>query len=404
MLLWATPPIRLITRQVRAACWKLFPLLLLGCSDRIPSWCIPPDGRVAIAFSAGSGEWERNGRRAHLIKIWRSGPEGGFRYPVAVAASTSGRLAVLDFGSAQVYGFASDGVLEGEMLPPRVVEGPVAITWNEEEELVVFDALASKVLFVAPGEQVLRELRVDSAFLAPVGGAGMSWAGVSPDGTTFLHPLIDADPSREDMSRQETVVLRLAPGSTKVDTIAVQEARTLAPGINSNLPAPGWPFPRLVVGPHGRVAMGGMDSHYRIVVHDSSGGAIRQVCRDAEGDPLRADERGLQGDSQSSTIQALRRVAKPDQPAPYARLLLSADEELWVQRDRPDPTADEVFGRAGARYDVFDPEGVYLGEVRAPDGISLQAVAGDVVWGFDSSGGTTDLAAYRLELSVEISS
>jgi hypothetical protein len=94
-------------------------------------------------------------------------------------------------------------------------------------------------------------------------------------------------------------------------------------------------------------------------------------------------------------------VAKPDQPAPYVRLLLSTDGQLWVQRDRPDPTADEVFGRAGARYDLFDPEGVYLGEVRAPDEVSLQAVAGNVVWGFDSSGGTTDLAAYRLELNVE---
>jgi hypothetical protein len=34
-----------------------------------------------------------------------------------------------------------------------------------------------------------------------------------------------------------------------------------------------------------------------------------------------------------------------------------------------------------ASYDVFRPDGTFLGEVRVPDRVSLQAFGDEVVWG-----------------------
>jgi hypothetical protein len=230
------------------------------------------------------------------------------------------------------------------------------------------------------------------------GEGGATWAGVLPDGSAQLQPLIAPDLERPDPSLQTAVLLRSRSGSTRTDTIVVREVRTLAPGSASRTRAPGWPSPVAAVGAGGAYALGGLDARYRVLVHDSAGSLVRQICRDARGAPLRHDELGLEGDSLSDRNRSLRRVVKPDAPAPYARLILGVDGSLWVQRDRPAVGGDDDFGRPGAQYDVFNAEGSYLGEVRAPEGVTFQAAAGDTVWGFASTGGAIEVIALSVQL------
>ena len=45
-------------------------------------------------------------------------------------------------------------------------------------------------------------------------------------------------------------------------------------------------------------------------------------------------------------------------------------------------------GVEGAAYDVFDAEGAFLGTVRAPENVRLQAALGDTVFGFAAGTGT----------------
>jgi hypothetical protein len=55
----------------------------------------------------------------------------------------------------------------------------------------------------------------------------------------------------------------------------------------------------------------------------------------------------------------------PDVKPPIERLWLDDLGYLWTQRSRPE-------NASGTLFDVFDPEGRYLGEVLAP--LSLQTV------------------------------
>jgi hypothetical protein len=115
--------------------------------------------------------------------------------------------------------------------------------------------------------------------------------------------------------------------------------------------------------------------------------------------PLSAQERGeVEGEN---VAELLREAPQPESPAPYGHFFVGTDDHLWVQRDRPfgvgaDPYA-VIHGNAGGRFDVFDPLGRYLGELRAPDGVRLRAAAGDRVWGIHS-GEAEDprIVAFRL--------
>jgi hypothetical protein len=150
------------------------------------------------------------------------------------------------------------------------------------------------------------------------------------------------------------------------------------------------------------LATGGEDGAYRVVIHDDEGRPARQICRDAPALPLSAEEagRGEVPEAMRDLAAALRDAPRPDAIAPYGRIFLDADGRLWVQRERPNPFdgADAMLGVAGARYDIFDDEGRYLGELRAPPRARLQAALGDTVWAFEVGElEETSVVAYRVE-------
>ena len=84
------------------------------------------------------------------------------------------------------------------------------------------------------------------------------------------------------------------------------------------------------------------------------------------------------------------------------RLFVGAEGRIWVERDRPRALdrADAAFGRPGGTFDVFGPEGRYLGALRAPADVRLVAASGDRVWGFlVGSLDQTTVVAYQLSLT-----
>jgi hypothetical protein len=85
----------------------------------------------------------------------------------------------------------------------------------------------------------------------------------------------------------------------------------------------------------------------------------------------------------------------------------SSDGRLWVQRDRPAPLMehDVMLGVAGARYDVFDAEGRYLGEVQAPERLRALGATREEVYGFEiDDQGAIWVVAYRMELVRRVTS
>ncbi|HET6682003.1 MAG TPA: 6-bladed beta-propeller [Gemmatimonadaceae bacterium] len=82
----------------------------------------------------------------------------------------------------------------------------------------------------------------------------------------------------------------------------------------------------------------------------------------------------------------------PHTKPPWRSFLIGQDGRIWVRRHTTAEHA-EVEGEATpqrpappswvepAVYDVFEPDGRYLGEVRAPTGVNVSVVRGDQAWG-----------------------
>jgi hypothetical protein len=356
---------------------------LIGCAaTSVPSWCANEDGNVVYSTEPGSV--------FTLHPVWQFQPENPLQFPVSIAVSDEGTAAVLDFASGDVVIITSAGASSGPWPGADQVQSPFALNWSGGS-LVVFDAMGEKVVWSSLGASVREERLPWGSVEALVQGAGASWAGVLSDGTVLLQPLIQPDMDRPDVSWQQSSVYKIGPTNGEAKRIIEQEVRTLAPGMGSGIAAPGWPFPRLAAAGD-RYAVGGTRPEYMVTIHE--GAAQLTICREEGGADLRGDELGETGTG--PRVQAVQRVEKPDRPSAYGRLVLGPNGELLIQRDRPSPLANEVFGRPGAMYDVFDPNGEFVGQVQAPEGVILHAILDESIWGIEDQDGQKRVVRYRL--------
>jgi hypothetical protein len=167
--------------------------------------------------------------------------------------------------------------------------------------------------------------------------------------------------------------------------------------------------------PHGYI-VAGVNSAYRFQYTKRDGKVVR-IDKDftpvAVGSEERAEieagnewMRKNQGRFMTSEIPPVPTV----KPA-YAGFDIGEDGQIWVRvyvpavkvpadddatparSDRPPPRT----WREPATYDVFEPDGTYLGRIRLPDGVTLAAHRGDEVWGRASgASGELQLVRYRL--------
>jgi hypothetical protein len=423
--------------MIRMISRTLLPLLLTACAASDPTeWCPPGASGTDVVANSGPGVWESAGAKPRLVELWRA---GGLRegeelaMPIHLAVSPTGRVAVPDFGLGEAVVIEADGswagAWGGKGSGPGEVTTPVAAAWEDDGRLAVFDVVAPKVTLLTEGTSAAEDRAVTPAFTAPVVNSGeLLWAGVQPSGGALLQPahlpLPDETTTRGQRSDAATasgaataehaaisaatgqrlaLILRLPPGAAAPDTIARGVVRTIPAGRPfAGWPLPGWPRPVAAVGPGGVLATGGEDGTYLVVIHDDEGRPTRQLCRNAPPLPLSQAEtgRGDVPEALRDLAAALRAAPRPDTLAPYGRIFLDADGRLWVQRERPSPfdAADAMLGVAGAHYDIFDDEGRYLGELRAPPGARLQAALGDTVWAFEVGElDETTVVAYRVE-------
>jgi hypothetical protein len=373
----------LIQRQARNGAILLCLTVLTGCAAAsVPNWCAGENGDIAYSTEPGSV--------FTLDPVWQFQPENPLQFPVSITVSDEGTAAVLDFATGDVVVVTPAGASEEAWAGVDQVQSPFALNWSGNS-LVVFDLVGGKVVWTSMGASVREEHLPAGSVESLVQGAGATWAGVVSDGAVLLQPLIRPDMDRPDVSWQRSSVFEIRPSSTGARLLIEQEVRTLAPGMGSGIAAPGWPFPRLAVAGD-RYAVGGTRPEYVLTIY--RGDSRLTICRDEGGSDLRADELGETG--AGPRVQALQRVEKAEQPSAYGRIVLGQNGEVLVQRDRPSPLANEVFGRPGARYDVFDPDGKFAGQVQAPEGVILHAILGDSVWGIEDSDGRKRVVRYRL--------
>jgi hypothetical protein len=188
------------------------------------------------------------------------------------------------------------------------------------------------------------------------------------------------------------------------ETPTIMAQVTTAGGTNTSMNnVPFTPSFQWTLSPHGRFVTG-IGDRYAVDLHRPDGKVLR-IGRDVEPVPVNAEERA---DAEERATRGMR-MTDPDwrwtgEPIPrtkpaFKTLIAARDGRIWVQRYVPAvrvpwTAEDERNARDPERplprryrepivFDVFEPEGRYVGEVRAPEGFSTHpqpVIRGDSVW------------------------
>jgi hypothetical protein len=238
------------------------------------------------------------------------------------------------------------------------------------------------------------------------------------NGRTLVHTI---DPSREGFAMHLIV---FGPDGTQVDTLPEPASEHEAPVVTAErqgtttLVVPFSPAFLWTVHPSGHFVTG-LPSEYRIDVERDDG--VLRIERSADPPSVHDDERAYH---RERIVRRMRRVRIPDwtwngPPIPdhkpfYQELLAGRDGRIWVRleteghpidnedHDPEDPDSTPVVWEAPVRYDVFEPDGTYLGVVVPPDGFSAfpdPIFDGDHVWALTRDElGVERVVRFRIEV------
>lgn len=344
----------IVVRTLAGAVWPdtatLVPELSIGVFEGAEEEMFGEVGAIAVSPAGEIYVLDQ-----HVPVVRRFGPDGGYlgsigregagpgelRRPEAMAIHRDGRLLVRDPGNARINVYAADGAsLTSWPLPSGG-------SFNTSDPLYVDTAGNAYT-------QVLLEVGVD------VTQWRYGLARFGPDGShhdTLAAPTWDFEPARVVARREGSSSSTSVPFSAQVS----------------------WAF-----SPQGYF-VGGVSTDYRIDVLRRAPTRIEKAWQPV---PVLGTEKAEQ---EHRIIENFKRnygswkwngPAIPDQKPPFREILVGDDGRVWVQVSQP---GYEYRSEAEAReeeqrtnrpqlryrerlvYDVFEPDGRFLGTVRAPD-------------------------------------
>ncbi len=300
---------------------------------------------------------------------------------------------------------------------PGELGRPEAMALTHDGRVVVRDPGNQRVQAYGPGPGETDEWSYE------VGGTYSS-APLYTDarGRTFLQT--------RDLSRTEDFVMHiivLGPDGAHLDTLPlpsspseraelVAEHTTERGRMTSRLPVPFDPVFQWAIHPSGHF-LSGLPSAYRIDLARDDG--VLRIERTADPVPLSDEERAAR---RERTTRMMRDTDPnwswngppiPDHKPFYRELLAGRDGRIWVRlqtagnpvenedHDPESPYSMPVEWVESVRYDVFEPDGTYLGVVRPPDDFKPRprpVFDGDHVWAVtEDELGVERVARYRID-------
>lgn len=217
----------------------------------------------------------------------------------------------------------------------------------------------------------------------------------------------------------KTSLVRHTPDGEPVDTIPVPDWDFESPQIRAERgdadnrsisinsvpfsPSDSWTF-----SPFGYF-VGGVSTSYSIDLFRSDG--VLRIGRAVEPIPVQSAEKA---NAEAMATQNMRRMVSdwrwngppiPDAKPPFGRIMVAQDGRIWVGVSQPgelipEDERDDPIGPDGERrvvrewrepvaFDVFEPDGRYVGLVRAPAGFRghpQPVIRGDTVWAIITDG------------------
>ena len=376
---------------------------LLGCESALPkaAFSLRDSAGVTIAESAaprwaGTEPW----RVEPVLDLTTSGRgEPHYFYLVMDAVRLrDGGIAVAESGSDEVRFFSPTGEFLGAR--GRTGEGPGefqelwSLDWTRGDSLVVFDNQLQRITVVPTDGGRYRVLP-----LRPSGGTFVSELHPMNDGTFVarLPPLWVPKP-KDGLYRDPEPLVRLDSQGTIVDTLTIlagfEDFQWLARGL-SGVPLFGKDSDYAVFGD--RVYTGDADEMEVRVLAPS--GELERIIRVPDLDlTLRADEireerEALLGPDPSSRRRDWVAVLPdPDSRPAYRSLVVDTEGYVWAEEGLGGMT--RMTNGKPWKWNVFSPEGEWLGAVSLPNRFVVFEIGPDHVLGKR----TDDLDVTHVEL------
>lgn len=302
-------------------------------------------------------------------------------------------------------------------------EGRIYVADQQAADIRVFDADGSWLRTIGrpgsgPGElgQGVAGVFVDADGVHVPDMANFRISTFAPDGTFLSSTPVDLTrgiPIRWDRHPDGRIVAQLRSAGQGVgDGLAGDEIRAIGedeailrlprgesfeisesglPQFSLFEPEPVWDL-----GETGRFVTG-VNSDYRIRVLDSAGEPVRIISKPFERRPVTEGQQRVildafgellvdQGVPPGALDQFLAGVRFAEYFPAFAQVVIAADGAIWVQnlKSADDIREDEEFDIqdfGSDDWDVFDPEGRYLGRLTMPTKFQPIAFRGDVVYG-----------------------
>jgi sugar lactone lactonase YvrE len=334
-----------------------------------------PNGAVHVQ-NPETGIW-RDGEGWRLAEEVRIGAMDGtgpdvFGSIAGLATDADGRIYVADGQASEIRIFGPDGrhlrTIGREGAGPGEFRQISGMDWDPEGRLWVMDAGNSRFAVIHPDEGFVESFRRDAGFRM------FPWPG-RLDREGNLHDLIMVEAEGNPMERDRAVVRHGGPDLAPLDTLVLPSFQgstfDLTADDGRRLVSAGIPYSRSqfwTVTPDGDLWIGTSD-RYRIHHITRSGDTTRILERPTTPVPVTAAERQEAIENlewftnQGGRIDASR---IPDTKPAFGRFFEDADGYFWVMA----PVAEGE----PRRFDVFDPEGRYLGAVQAPEGLGLMTL------------------------------
>jgi hypothetical protein len=351
---------------------------------------------IRIVTNTGEGTWSDD-ERWSFEEVFRVGGldapvEQQFGAIISVDVGEDGRVYVADQQAKDIAVFEQDGTYVRRIGSPGSGPGEIGPMF-----MGMFER-DGEVWTVDPGGQGIQRFTPEGDYVDAVPFNIMGGVPIRMDeveaGIVAQRRGIGMDGSIQEGGDAVTTI-----GAETTDTLLV-----LAPGESLSLEGgmPQFAFfapePLWDVADDGQTVTG-LNNRYRFEIRTPEGRTVRIVERDIPGQPVTevAKRSILQGvREQMETAGAPPQMVQPllEQatfaetfPA-VAQLVLEADGHLWVQRtgnlaDLSEVPDFDLQDLGAPRWDVFDPEGVFLGQVELPGRFQPLRMIDGVLWGID---------------------
>lgn len=383
-----------------------------GTSARVERETI---GDTTVVRTVTGSAW---GDTARLVEELRIGTLEGreeltFGRIGDIAVAPNGAIFVYDGQAVTIRQFDSTGAfvrrVGGKGQGPGEHQTILGMTVLRDGRLVAYDVQNSRInLYAADDSAGSWPLRTTSSPLY----SDNSFAADSADGL-YLQMMVREEAGSAG-ARSRRAFFRVTPGDSTVDTLFVPTFPPAPPSVRLH------PRGQWAVHPHGYF-VAGMNDRYSFDLARPEG--VLRIQRTASAPEFDPDERTewetelANADPDILSMEVTRGkapvVTYGDKPTlakvkpVYKSLAAAADGRIWVHLhtrarktdapaaggERASPMPSGLPTLPGSKpvpprrwlepaiYDVFEPDGRYLGPVAVPDGVTLHIMRGDRVWG-----------------------